>query len=121
MTNTETPTLPNWLPGAASKERRVAVRHPTDLGALARLQAAPEAAGWWANVLNLSTGGLRMRVCHRCRAGDLLEVDLHSRQGVYKVAVRVVYETYRGDGTWVVGAAFTMPPLSEADLKALLD
>jgi hypothetical protein len=77
-------------------------------------------AGWWANVLNVSAGGLRMRICHQCRAGDLLEVDLHTREGVYKVTVRVVYEAYRGDGTWVVGAAFATGPLSEADLRALL-
>jgi hypothetical protein len=107
-------------PPAGAVERRASARHPCRAGAFARPAARPDAAGWWANLLDLSAGGLRLFVSQRLEPGELLEVDLYCQRRTVRVAMRVIHSSPRPGGCWLVGAEFTTGPLAEAELQALL-
>jgi hypothetical protein len=107
-------------PGAVRCERRASVRYPCCFEARARLQAPAGVVSWWANVVDLSAGGLRLLVCPRFEPGELLQVDLHGSHRAYRVMVRVVHASPQPGGSCLIGAEFVQGQLSEAEVQALL-
>jgi hypothetical protein len=106
--------------GVVHTERRAFVRYPRDAGAFAHPAAFTGAGGWWADLVDLSAGGLRLLVYQRFEPGELLEVSLYGTRRTFGVTVCVTRAEPRLGGCWVVGAEFTRGPLTEAELQALL-
>jgi hypothetical protein len=72
-------------------------------------------------LLNVSAGGLRLRLGNRPRVGAQLTVRLHNPVNNWSCVrhMAVVYDIMQDDGAFVAGAAFT-EELDETELKLLL-
>jgi hypothetical protein len=105
-------------PRGPNEERRASVRHPAALMSLCRAVGGAIGVRWPARVRDLSTLGIGLVASQRLRPSTLLEIDLETPSGrqVRAPLARVVHVEGEGDGTWVVGCAFTAE-LSNADLQ----
>jgi hypothetical protein len=76
---------------------------------------------WFAKLVDISRGGLALRMAWPMQAATLLVLDLsdHSSGEPHSFLVRVVHATLEREGRWKIGFAFTHP-LSEQELQALL-
>jgi hypothetical protein len=96
-------------------------RFKANLTATVQLTNSADPTRWPAKVLDLSLGGVALRVTHDIRNGTLLNVDLCGAGGhsVSTMLACVVHMTLHDDGTRRLGCNF-IRELSEEDLKALL-
>ncbi len=74
-----------------------------------------------AKVYNVSALGIAIQVSRRFEPGTLLTIDVQSTAGVapQTLLMRVTHVVEQGDGTFIVGGAFTAKP-SGFDLLTLL-
>ena len=64
------------FPSTPSGERRRHVRVPTDDAAMMRIVQPQSPVRWIVRVVEVSKGGMRMRVPHRLAAGTLIQVHV---------------------------------------------
>lgn len=100
--------------------RRTADRVVSQTVGVIRPSDAPESLSWGANVIDVSTGGIGLKLCYPFRPGTFLNVDLQTNQGDSRSFVtRVVHVRDRTDGTWQLGCEF-IEPLTDAEIDVLL-
>jgi serine/threonine-protein kinase len=94
---------------ATSRERRAYVRFQCQLDSSCRSLGAGTNLHWDARVLDISKGGVALVLNRRFEPGTLLEVDLHTTTpgALHNAMVRVMNVRRQGDGSWVLGCAFS--------------
>jgi hypothetical protein len=109
------------IPNLPPAERRAWVRYPCSLDLLHRIIDAETECGWWATVLDVSRGGIGLRLPQRIEPGVTLILERPARHGRpgRALPVRVVASTAAAEGGWRLGCQFVYP-LSEQDMEALL-
>jgi len=108
------------VPGACATQRRVTVRYPSHLRGSCHTVHARQAAGWPAQFLNVSCGGLGLLLQRRFEPGTVLAVEpLDVNGGTSSVLlVRVIHATRRADGGWLLGCRH-VTDLTEDEVQAL--
>ncbi|GIW80628.1 MAG: hypothetical protein KatS3mg105_2435 [Gemmatales bacterium] len=89
-------------------DRRASLRHRCQLQGLCKPVNASVDITWPAEILDISRGGLALRVDRRFERGTLLDVELHavSTHTTQHVIARVVNLRQQHDRRWVLGCAF---------------
>jgi hypothetical protein len=107
-------------PVAPAANRRVSVRYPCRSGTAGRLTLAGEYISRAARVLDVSTGGVALRLSQRVRRGTALFLQLYNAelQFHYTLSVRVAHTTALPGRKWLVGCAFDRE-LSPQELASL--
>jgi c-di-GMP-binding flagellar brake protein YcgR len=105
-----------------STEQRGTPRHLCEIEASFQLVAEEPEENLPAQVLNISTTGVGLRVRHPIATGKLLNVELHSpgRDNVRNFLCCAVHVTDQGHGEWLVGCNF-ITELDEGQLKNLVN
>lgn len=106
--------------GQPEAERRVWIRHPTDLETQIHLAGRSDPDRFVARVGDISRGGIHLLVNRVFQPGDLLSVELPVpvEQGSDTVLACVVRVTPRGPGEWSLGCVFSCE-LEQAELESL--
>lgn len=109
---------PSPVRPAAEQDRRVWVRRQVNVNTQVAPAGGDEPATP-ARVVDVSTGGVQLRVGRSFRVGDLLTLELPKRAGEQSATVLacVAHARPDGDGEWAVGCRFSAE-LSDADLAA---
>ncbi len=102
-------------------ERRAAVRYSVPKDGANKAIRDEQGKSWDARVCNLSSGGICVLVNHRVHPGELLNIDLATKDdsGSRRLLARVVRVESDSPGWWRVGCSFTRR-LSDFELLALL-
>ncbi len=111
-------------PGTPSDhERRASQRHRIRVRAIYQMAAARTDDFWWyANIQDLSNGGLSLHVLRAWELGTLLSMapmipPVGSQIGFPRC--KVIHVGKAAEGGWILGCEFT-EPLREHELAALL-
>jgi len=106
--------------GHPEMERRVWVRHPTNMETQVQLAGQGDADRFVARVGDISRGGIHLLVDRELHPGDLLSVELPvpAEQGSDTVLACVVRVTARGPGEWSLGCVFSCE-LEQGELESL--
>jgi hypothetical protein len=109
------------IPNLPPPERRAWVRHVCKFDSPHRVIDTETECGWWATVLNVSRGGIGLRLPQRIEPGVTLILERPARHGWpgRAMPVRVVDATAAAEGGWLLGCQFVYP-LSQQDMEALL-
>lgn len=101
-------------------ERRVWIRHPTDLETQVHLAGRSNPDRFVARVCDISRGGVQLLANRAFQPGDLLSVELPVpvEQGSDTVLACVVRVTQRGPGEWSLGCVFSCE-LEQDELESL--
>src|SRR5437870_98046 len=99
------------LPNLPLAERRAWVRHPCKLDSPQHVIDAETECGWWATILDVSRGGIGLRVPQRIKPATMLILERPTRQGCpgRALPVRVVDATASSEGGWRLGCQFVYP------------
>jgi hypothetical protein len=103
---------------AAEDDRRVWVRRHVSVET--QVAAADGGPATPARIVDVSSGGVQLRIGRDFEAGELLTLELPSRAGEPPATVLacVAHTRPDGDSGWVIGCRFSAK-LSDADLSAL--
>ena len=116
------PPQPSTLPAPSTTgaNRRVSVRYPCRSGTTGQLTLAGEYVSRGARVLDVSTGGVALRLSRRVRRGAALLLQLYNAElrFHYTLAVRVAHATALPGRKWLIGCAFDRE-LSPQELASL--
>ena len=111
----------NMLPKTNLWEnRRASIRHQSGRGVSGRVIAATSAMRS-AAIVNVSQGGVALRLTRRLRKGTKVFVRLNnpSLELSYDLAAHVAHAFKRPDGKWIIGFEFTRT-LTSQELATLL-
>jgi hypothetical protein len=104
-------------------ERRASVRYPVREDVTGKSVRDEEGKHWDARVYNLSAGGICLIVNHRVQPGELLQIELATKddKGARRLLARVVRveSDSPGSGWWRAGCSFAKR-LTDFELLALL-
>jgi len=105
-------------------ERRAFIRYAMENDADCRAPGVLKDAGWMARLLNISCTGIGLLMRHRFQPGSPLEVELQTRAGERRRALRVkvthaTAEQADGHASWLIGCLL-VKPLEAEELHALL-
>jgi hypothetical protein len=104
------------------EDRRASVRYPPNLEHSHALVAAEGEKVLPGRIQNLSAGGAAILLNRSYPPGTLLQVEVRSQNGrpAQTLFVRVAHAVDLGDGSYVLGGAFTEKP-NGRDLLAMLE
>ena len=105
----------------AVPDRRAWVRLPCHARATYRVVQTPRNAGGVAEAVNVSAGGIGLRVAEPLALGTMLQLECRSQEGLVtlRTMARVVRQTARPEGDWEVGCLF-IRPFGDAALRSFL-
>jgi hypothetical protein len=100
--------------------RRTAERFPCDLKPSWRVLGRQSGESWGAQVNDISTGGISLRVPCWIKPGTVLVVRLHGAGDRFSrpLPMRVMHATQRSEGDWLVGGMFVRP-LTDEEVRQL--
>jgi serine/threonine protein kinase len=107
-------------PGSEPSERRLAIRYPTNLGA--SCHSVHEARRRWsAEVQDISTSGVCLRLSRRFERGAVLAVEVldEQSQATSTLYVKVLWILEIAANTWEAGCTFNSP-LDQDELNTYL-
>lgn len=99
-------------------ERRVWIRHPTDLETRVHMAGRANPDRITARVSDISRGGINLVVNRAFQPGDLLSVELPVENGSDTVLACIVRVTQKSSGEWSLGCVFSCE-LDEDELESL--
>jgi hypothetical protein len=101
-------------------ERRAAERYPCDLKPSWRVLGRQSGESWGAQVHDISTGGISLRVPCWIKPGTVLVIRLHGAGDRFSrpLPMRVMHSTQRSEGDWLVGGTFVRS-LTAAEVQQL--
>jgi hypothetical protein len=116
-------TLPSREPSgsAITVDRRAHVRYAPAPETTCQLTAGGNNSVWWANVLDISTGGIGLVVSRRFEPGTLLAIGVEnkSREFSHMLVARVIHVRKEAASRYVIGAKF-ISDLGDDELQVLL-
>jgi hypothetical protein len=107
------------------RERRVWARQATSVDSVCQPVAAETAleaeTGWPAEIVEISRGGIGLRLERRFEPATplIIELPTTSEEPSRLLGVRVIHATLYTDGRWYHGCKFLVE-LSEEDMRTLL-
>lgn len=101
----------------AQEDRRLWVRHTTDLQGRVRAAGMIGSERLEASIRDLSRGGANLVVSHPFEAGEMLTLELPSQEGETRTILACVVRVAAEDAHWSLGCVFSRE-LTEADLGA---
>jgi hypothetical protein len=113
------PTIPaqaDSIPTQPENERRTTIRIRCNHWVRYRLQPLERYERCWANVRNLSAGGIALLTNRHVKPDTRLVLELRSRtsDAIVTRSARVAHATRDSAGNWVIGCEFDTP-LDEAE------
>jgi PilZ domain len=116
------PTLVPASRASCTVERRAFVRYPASGQSACGLSGGNESyRGRWAQLLNISHGGVGLLLSRELENGTPLSILAKSEalNMLYELQARVVNASLQDDGQWLIGCEFFIP-LREEQLQGLL-
>jgi len=98
-------------------ERRAWVRIPCNKEASCQSILSAAEILWPGKILNVSAGGMGLRLTRRFEPGTLLEVGMRGVARPY--LMQVLHVSAHSPGVWYIGGAFP-EPLTDEELSTLL-
>lgn len=121
VVNVKTEVDPPPLASPSDPDKRAQTRHPISLDTSAKLITSPRVKAMSAQILDLSEGGLCLKIERRFEPNVLLEVSLPDPKGGMDSSyiLKTCWTKKLGEGAWAVGCSFVQP-LQPRDIDLLL-